>query len=77
MFENLLRRAFFVDDAFVHEEDAGADVLRDLHLVRHDEHGHALFRQLADDAQHFAHHRGVEGGGGLVEEDDFRFRMDR
>ena len=70
LLEDLLRRAVFVDIAVVHEEDSGRYVAGELHLVGDDEHGHALLGQLADDAEHLAHHRRVEGRRGFVEEDD-------
>ena len=68
--EDLLRRAVLVDIAALHEEDARRYVVGELHLVGDDEHRQALLGQLADDAEHLAHHRRVEGTGRLVEEDD-------
>ena len=59
-----------MDVAVVHEEDARAHVVGKLHLVGDNEHGHAFVGQLTDDAEHFAHHCGVEGRRGFVEEDD-------
>ena len=70
--ENLFRRSVLMDIAARHEEDAGAHVTGEFHLMGDDEHGHTIPCQLADDAEHFAHHRGIQGRCGLVEEDDFR-----
>ena len=39
--------------------------------MRDDEHGHACARQFEDDVEDLAHHLRVEGGGDLVEEEDF------
>ena len=72
VFKHLLSRAVLVDYSLVHKEDAGAHIAGELHLVGHDEHGHAFLSQLADDAEHFAHHGGVEGRRGFVEENNLR-----
>ena len=71
MVEDLFGRTFFVDAAFVHVEHTGADVSGKRHFVGDDSHGHALLGEIFDNAEHFAHHGGVEGGGGFVEKDDF------
>ena len=72
MLENLFRSPVFVDYPLVHEENAGAHVTGEAHLMGHDEHGEPLFRQLADYAQHLSNHGGVQGGCGLVEKDHLR-----
>jgi hypothetical protein len=71
-FEHLLRRPVLVDYALVHEEDARAHIPGELHFVRHDEHRHSFAGQLADYAEHFAHHRGVQGRRGFVKQDYLR-----
>ena len=43
----------------------------------HHHHGHAGLRQLLHDLQYLAHHLGVEGGGGLVEQHDLRLHGQR
>ena len=42
------------------------------HLVGHHDHGQAAGGQLAHDRQHFAHHLGVQGRGGLVKQQHLR-----
>ena len=37
-----------------------------------DQHGHAALGEGLHDAQHLAHHFGVQGGGGLIKEQDLR-----
>ena len=70
--EDLVRGAVFVDDALVHEEDAGADIAGKTHLVGNYEHCHALLCQLADYAQHLPHHCGVQGRSRFIEKDHLR-----
>ena len=60
-----------MDEAVIHEEDTGTHVAGEFHLMCDDEHGHPFFGQLSDDAEHFPHHGRVQGGSGLVEENDF------
>lgn len=40
-----IRRASFVYLAFMHEDDAVTDFTRELHLVCHHDHRHAVFRK--------------------------------
>ena len=47
------------------------------HLVGDDHHGHVLGGEVADDLQDLAGQLGVEGGGGLVEEQDLRLHGQR
>ena len=54
--------------AAVHKEDPAAHFPGKAHLVGDHHHGHALVGQLLHDFQHLAHHFGVQGGGGLVEQ---------
>ena len=54
----------------VHEQDAGAHLPGEAHLVGDHHHGHALVGQLLHDLQDLAHHLGVQGGGGLIKEHD-------
>ena len=42
-----------------------------------DRHGHAVLGQIPHEIQHLAHHFGVKGGGGLVEEHDLRIHGQR
>ena len=62
-----------LDDApFVHEDDAVADLARELHLVRDDHHRHARLRQIAHDDEHLSDELGIERRGDLVEEHHVR-----
>ena len=70
--KDLLRGAVLVDHALVHVEHPGGYIPRELHLVGDDHHGEPLGRQLPDDRKDLPHHGGVQGAGGLVEEDDLR-----
>ena len=72
MLKNLLRSADFIDDTFIHVDHAGAHIAGEVHFMRHNGHGHSLAGQGADDGEHLAHHGGIQGGGRLIEEDDFR-----
>ena len=54
----------------MHEHHAAAHVARERHLMRHDEHRHALAGQILHDGKHFADHFGVERARRLVEQED-------
>ena len=60
------------DHAAVHEDDAVRHRAGEGHLVRDDDHGHLLLRELADDLEHLARELGVEGARRLVEEQQLR-----
>ncbi len=75
--KNLLRRALFVDNSLVKVENAVRDGASQAHLVRNDEHRHALLRELFNDGQNLAHHRGVKCACGLVEQDHLGFHGKR
>ena len=62
----------FHNDAAVHKDDAVGDIAGKAHLVRHDDHGHTVVRQVAHDAQNVAHELRVERRGGLVKEHHVR-----
>jgi hypothetical protein len=74
--EDLLRRAFLVNQALVHVEHAIGDIAGEVHLVGDDDHRHALACKAPDHRQHLAHHRGIERRGGLVEEDHLRLHRE-
>ena len=58
--EQLRRSPLFLHLAAMEEEDLVRHLARKLHLVRHQDHGVAFFRQLTDDAQYLAHQFGIE-----------------
>lgn len=75
--EDLLRRALLLYLAAVHKEDARRHFARKAHLVRDDDHGHALVRKLFDEFEHFAHHFRVERGRRFVEQHHLRVHRKR
>ena len=70
MVEEIGGGALFDDRALGHEDDAVGDLAREAHLMRDDDHRHAVFRKVAHQIEHLADHLGVERGGRLVEEHD-------
>ncbi len=69
----LRRGALFIDNAFVHIEDAAGNTAGKLHFVRNNHHGHAFPCQTADNGQHLAHHRRIQSRGGFVKEQNLGF----
>ena len=69
--QQLGRRPLLVEDPLVHVKDAGGRLAGKLHLVGDHHHGHPLGGQPPDDRQHLPRRRGVEVGGGLVQQKDF------
>jgi hypothetical protein len=59
------------------KEHAVRDLARKLHLVRHDDHGHAVPGQHAHGVQNLADELGVEGRGRLIEQDELRLHGQR
>ena len=57
--EEVLGRPGLNDLAVVEEQHPVGDLLREAHLVRHHQHGHAVPGQVRHDAQHVAHQFGV------------------
>ena len=60
--------ALLDDLALVHEDQLIADVARELHLVRDDEHRHPVAGKVAHHDQHFADELGIERRCDLVEQ---------
>ena len=58
--EQLRRSPLLLHLAAMEKEDLVLHLARKLHLVRHQDHGVAVIRELADDAQHLAHQLGIE-----------------
>ena len=75
--EDLLRRALLLYLAAVHKEDARRHFARKTHLVRDDDHGHALVGKLFDEFKHFADHFRVERGRRFVEQHHLRVHCER
>ena len=62
----------FQDHTLVHEHDALAHIAGEGHLMRHDEHGHALVRKVLHDGEHLADHFRVKRACRLVEQKHLR-----
>ena len=69
--------ALLDDPALVHEDEPVADLARELHLVRDDEHRHPVTGQIAHHDQHLADELRIERGGDLVEEHHVRLHHQR
>ena len=70
--EQFLRRLVLLDLAVVDEDDAVGHLAGKAHFVGDHQHGDAGVGQLLHQFQNLAHHFGVEGAGGLVEQDHVR-----
>ena len=70
--EQLLRRLVLLDLAVIDEDDAVGHLTGEAHFVGDHQHGDAGVGQLLHQFQNLAHHFGVEGAGGLVEQDHVR-----
>lgn len=66
--EELVGRAGFHDLAVGHKHDAVGHATGEVHLVRNDDHRHALLCQAHHDLEHLIDHFGVKGARGLVKE---------
>src|SRR5713226_8337355 len=65
-------RRVMADDALLHDVDAVTDLERQRHVLLHEEDGHALAVEHADDLVDLSHHAGHEPFRRLVEEDHLR-----
>ena len=70
--EQFLRRLVLLDLAVVDEDDAVGHLTGKAHFVGDHQHGDAGVGQLLHQFQNLAHHFGVKGAGGLVEQDHVR-----
>lgn len=68
--EDLGGRPLLDDPAAVDEDDPVGDFAGEADLVGDDDERGAAGGQVLDDGEDFTHQFGIEGGGGLVEEDD-------
>ena len=75
IYHNILWPGSFHDSALLHFEDPVGDAFNLLHIVGgHDHQGSGFFFQFQD---YFLDNRGVlriDGSGGLIQEQDFRFQ---
>ena len=72
MLEHFLRLALLDDPSVIDEEETVANLARKAHLVRDDDHRHALVCQRAHDVQNLLDHLGVECARRLIEEHEAR-----
>src|SRR5581483_8838783 len=63
--------------AFVHEYDAVRDLAGKSHLMRDDQHGHAVVRECDHCVEHLLDHFGIERRCRLVEKHDLRIHAQR
>src|SRR3990170_6793675 len=63
--------------ALLDDREAVRELLRLVHVVRREEHGHALLREAPDRRPHLAAAEGVEANRRLVEEQELRVRDER
>ena len=75
--EQLLRRLVLLNLAIVDEDDPVGHLAGKAHLMGDHQHGDAGVCQLLHQLQHLAHHLGVKGAGGLVEQDHVRVHSQR
>ena len=68
MVEELVGRAGFHDLAVGHKDDAIGHAAGKVHLVRNDDHRHALLGQTDHDLEHLVDHFGIKSARGLVKE---------
>ena len=61
----------------IHEDDTRGDLTREVHLVGHDQHGHAAIGEVAHDGQDLCDQLGVECAGDLVEQHGLRIHRER
>ena len=72
MLKERSRRVHLHNFASVHKHDAIGNLAREAHLVRHNDHRHALLRQRGHGNEHFLYHLRVERRCRLVEQHDLR-----
>ena len=72
MVKNLGRGTFLGNDAVRHIDHMARNIAGKRHLVGHHDHRQPVGCQLAHNAQHLAHHLGVQRGGRLVKQQHLR-----
>lgn len=75
--EERVRVGIFDDLAVGHEQDAVCGFAGESHLVRDDDHGHALLGEVRHDVQDLVDHLRIESGGRFIEEHDLRLHRER
>ena len=67
----------FHNAAIFKQDHLVGDGTRELHFMRHDQHGLAGIGEFEHHVEHFAHHLRIERGGDLVEQQHFRMQDQR
>ena len=76
--EHLVRRRLLDDPPQVHDRDPVADVAHDREIVGDEQHGEAEpLAQALEQVEHVCLHRDVEGGDGLVGNEEVRLERER
>ena len=77
MVEELVGRAGLHDLTIGHKYDAVGYAAGKVHLVRDDDHRHALLGQAHHDLEHLVDHLGVKGARGLIKEHGLGLHSER
>src|SRR5262245_40009879 len=75
--EERVRRVLLDDLSVGHEHHTMGRTAREAHFVRHDQHAHAVARELNHHVEYFLDHFGIECGRRLVEENQRRIHRQR
>ena len=75
--DDLGRWTLFHNHTTIHEHNMVGHIARKRHLVRNNNHGHVLFGQLANNAQHLLRQFRVKRAGRLVEEQNVGLHSQR
>ena len=67
----------FHNAAIFKKDHLVGDGTRELHFMRHDQHGLAGIGEFEHHVKHFAHHFRIQRGGDLVEQQHFRMQDQR
>ena len=74
--DHVARRAFFNDRSGIHEDDAIGDFARETHLVRDDDHRHAVFGQILHRVENILNKFRVKGRRWFIEEHQLRLHAE-
>ena len=75
MREERFRRRLLDDMTVIQEDDPVGDGSREGHLMRDDQHGQPLLRELEHNVEHLANHLRVQRRGDLIEEHHLRMHL--
>src|SRR3977135_2145513 len=75
--EERFGRSSLHDFAAIHDDDEIRHLSREAHFVGLTDHRHSRLGELGHNVEDFVDHLGIEGGGRLVEQYDFRAKHQR